>query len=155
MVMVPVFTRLLCYNFKYHGSLWTMGVMVCACSVVSDSLRLHGLYSLPGLPGFSVHVIFQAGGLEGVAIPFSRGVMVHGTNWRWTRRIFYIFHCFHCYLIKLSVGWEVAPLIEDSLRAQIVFMEVLPSSLLSQGREPWRTSVRWFTGECEGMIYSI
>ena len=57
-----------------------MGVMVCACSVVSDSLRLHGLYSLPGLSGFSVHVIFQAGGLEEVAIPFSRGVMVHGTN---------------------------------------------------------------------------
>ena len=45
-------------------------------------------------------------------------------------------HCFHCYLSKLSVGWEVAPLIEDSLRAQIVIMEMLPSSLVSQGNEP-------------------
>ena len=37
------------------------------CSVVSDCLRLHGL------PGSSVHFIFQARILEWVAISFSRG----------------------------------------------------------------------------------
>ena len=41
-----------------------------SCSVVSDSLRSHGLYSSPG---FSVHGILQAVLLEWVAIPFSRG----------------------------------------------------------------------------------
>ena len=38
---------------------------LCACSVVSNSLRPHGLYSLPGC---SVHEIFQARILEWVAI---------------------------------------------------------------------------------------
>ena len=41
-----------------------------SCSVLSDSLRLHGLYSLPGS---SVHGILQRRILEWVAIPFSRG----------------------------------------------------------------------------------
>ena len=40
-------------------------------SVVSDSLRPHGLY--PTLPGSSVHGIFQARVLEWVAVSFSRG----------------------------------------------------------------------------------
>ena len=38
-------------------------------SVVSDSLQLHDC----SLPGFSVHGIVQAGILEGVDIPSSRG----------------------------------------------------------------------------------
>ena len=38
---------------------------LCACSVVSNSLRPHGLYSLPGC---SVHEIFQARILEWVAV---------------------------------------------------------------------------------------
>ena len=41
-----------------------------SCSVVSDSLRPHGLCSLPGS---SVHGIFQVRVLEWVAISFSRG----------------------------------------------------------------------------------
>ena len=40
------------------------------CSVMSDSLWLHGLYSPPGS---SVHGIFQASRLEWVAISASRG----------------------------------------------------------------------------------
>ena len=46
--------------------------VVCAliCSVVSDSLQPHELYSLSGS---SVHGILQARMLEWVAIPFSRG----------------------------------------------------------------------------------
>ena len=49
-----------------------MRVCVCVCvgaSVVSDSLRPHGLYSLPG---FSAPGILKARILEWVAIPFSR-----------------------------------------------------------------------------------
>ena len=45
-------------------------VVVLSCSVVSDSLWPHGLYSPPGL---SVHGILQARILEWVAIPSSRG----------------------------------------------------------------------------------
>ena len=46
-------------------------VCVCVCcSVVSDSFRLHELYSPPG---FSVHGISQARILEWVAISSSRG----------------------------------------------------------------------------------
>ena len=49
----------------FHSFLY---VCVCvSCSVVSDSLRPHGLY----LPGSSE--IFQARILEWIAIPFSRG----------------------------------------------------------------------------------
>ena len=40
------------------------------CSVISDSLQPHGLYSLPG---FSIHGIFQARILEWVAVSSSRG----------------------------------------------------------------------------------
>ena len=40
-----------------------------SCSVMSDSLRLHGLSP----PGSSVHGILQARILEWVAMPFSRG----------------------------------------------------------------------------------
>ena len=40
-----------------------------SCSVVSDSMRPHGLYP----PGSSVHGILQARILEWDAIPFSRG----------------------------------------------------------------------------------
>ena len=44
---------------------------VCvSCSVVSDSLQPHGLYSLPGS---SIHRSLQARIPEWVAIPFSRG----------------------------------------------------------------------------------
>ena len=43
---------------------------VCSCSVLSDSLRSHGLCTLPGS---SVHGIFQARILEWVAVSFSRG----------------------------------------------------------------------------------
>ena len=47
------------------------GMCVCvSCSVVSDSLRPHGLYSSSGS---SVHGILRARILEWVAIPFSRG----------------------------------------------------------------------------------
>ena len=41
-----------------------------SCSVVSDSVRPHMVYNLPGS---SVHGILQARILEWVAIPFSRG----------------------------------------------------------------------------------
>ena len=41
-----------------------------SCSLMCDSLLSHGLYSLPGS---SVHGIFQAQGLQWVAISFSRG----------------------------------------------------------------------------------
>ena len=41
-----------------------------SCSVVSDSLQPHGLYSLPSS---TVHGILQARILEWVAIPFSKG----------------------------------------------------------------------------------
>ena len=43
---------------------------VSACSVMSDSLQPHELYSPPGS---SVHGILQARILKWVAIPFSRG----------------------------------------------------------------------------------
>ena len=43
---------------------------VCACSVVSDSLQHHGLYSLPGS---SIHGMSQARILKWAAISFSRG----------------------------------------------------------------------------------
>ena len=48
-------------------------------SVVCDSLRSHGLYSLAGS---SVHGIFQGRGLEWVAISFSRGSSPFGD---WTQ----------------------------------------------------------------------
>ena len=41
-----------------------------SCSVMADSLQIHGLYSLPGS---SVHGILQKRILEWVANPFSRG----------------------------------------------------------------------------------
>ena len=44
-------------------------VYVCVCSVMSDSLWLHELYSLPGS---TVHGIFQAKILEWVANSYSR-----------------------------------------------------------------------------------
>ena len=59
-------------SFYWFPVFLTWIVCVCACvsfSVVSDSLRLHGLY----LPGSSVHGILQARILEWVAIPFPRG----------------------------------------------------------------------------------
>ena len=45
-------------------------LMCVSCLVVSDSVRPHELYNLPGS---SVHGISQARILEWVAIPFSRG----------------------------------------------------------------------------------
>ena len=49
--------------------IYILFVVVVNYSVMSDSLQLHGLYSLPGS---SVHGISQARILEWVAIPFSR-----------------------------------------------------------------------------------
>ena len=54
-------------------------VCVCAHSIVSDSLPPHGLYNLPGS---SVHGVFQARMLEGVAISFSRAPS-WPRNWTW------------------------------------------------------------------------
>ena len=51
-----------------------------SCSVVSDSLQPHGLYSSPGS---SVHRILQARILEWVAISFSRGSS-WSRNWTWS-----------------------------------------------------------------------
>ena len=49
-----------------------------SCSVVSDSLRPHGLYVAHQTP---VHGILQATILEWVAIPFSRGIfLTQGSN---------------------------------------------------------------------------
>ena len=59
-------------SFYWFPVILTWIECVCACvsfSVVSDSLRLHGLY----LPGSSVHGILQARILEWVAISFPRG----------------------------------------------------------------------------------
>ena len=56
-----------------NGASKTGCVFVCVCgvcSVVSNSLRPHGLCSPPGS---SVHGIFQAGILEWVVISYSRG----------------------------------------------------------------------------------
>ena len=53
------------------------------CSVVSNSLRPLGLYSLPGS---SVHGIFQAGILEWVAISFSRRSS-QPRDWTWVSHI--------------------------------------------------------------------
>ena len=47
-------------------------VRTLSCSVVSNSLQLHGLMDCR-LPGSSVHEIFQAKILEQVAISYSRG----------------------------------------------------------------------------------
>ena len=51
------------------GKTLMLGKWKWSHSVVSDSLRTHGLY----LPGSSVHGMFQARVLEWVAISFSRG----------------------------------------------------------------------------------
>ena len=48
---------------------------VCSCSVMSNSLRPHGLYSLTG---FSAHGIFQARIVEWFAIPTSGDLSVPG-----------------------------------------------------------------------------
>ena len=48
-------------------------------SVMSDSLRPHGLYSLPGC---SVHGILQARLLQWVAFPFSKGSFQPGDRTR-------------------------------------------------------------------------
>ena len=53
-------------------------VLVLSCSVLSDSLQHHELYSLPGS---FVHGILQARILEWVAISFSRGIfLTQGSN---------------------------------------------------------------------------
>ena len=53
--------------------------MCVSCSVMSNSLRPHGLHSLPGS---SVHEILQARILVWVAIPFSRGSSwLRGQTW--------------------------------------------------------------------------
>ena len=51
----------------------TLGLLnnVCACSVMSDSLRPDPIDCSPS--GFSVHGVFQARILEWVTISFSRG----------------------------------------------------------------------------------
>ena len=48
---------------------------MCVCSVISDSLRPHGLYSPPGS---SVYGIFQVRILEQVAISYSRVLLDSG-----------------------------------------------------------------------------
>ena len=67
----------MCHRRRYSVFLWSC---VCVCvshSLMSDSLRPHGLYSLPAS---SVHVIVQAKILEWVAIPFSTGSS-HSGDW--------------------------------------------------------------------------
>ena len=54
-------------NSSHFGKDW---VSEWSRSVMPDSLRPHGLH---GLPGSSIHGIFQARVLEWVAISFSRG----------------------------------------------------------------------------------
>ena len=61
---------------------------MCACLAVSDSLRLHGLYSLPGS---SVHGISQANVLVWVAIFSSRGSF-------WSRDLIHVSYV--SYIIK-------------------------------------------------------
>ena len=59
----------MCMAKKHEKMFNIINYCVCACSVMSNSLRPHGLY----LPGSSVHRIFQARILEWVVISYSRG----------------------------------------------------------------------------------
>ena len=72
-----------------------------SCSVVSDSLQPHGLYSLPGS---SIHGIFQSRILEWVAISFSR----RSSQPRDWTRVFHIVgrQCKHIYIhTYIHTGW--------------------------------------------------
>ena len=55
----------------WHHALCVVSCIHAWCSVMSNSLWSHGLYSLPGS---SVYGIFQARTLEWVAISYSRGL---------------------------------------------------------------------------------
>ena len=59
-------------NFFWYPIHWKLSERKWkfSCSVMYDSLLLHGLYSLPGS---SIHGIFQVRVLQWIAISFSRG----------------------------------------------------------------------------------